>query len=216
MAWIRRNCRDDQAIDNSSVTIHNSTRVTAIGDDDLQASETNTENKSKSDEPHNADTMSFARLAEEMGKDKDSLPEPWEIYVKTRSKKDGTFTSVRVGEVVTNIDTHVNGIRSQESFVEGETAMPSDLLAQAMNKLEQKGRERCVGSLPPGRKRRKSTFIPQPLSSIRQEYEILKMDNEKLKNENAEMKITQEKLQSELGRVSNTLSAVTKKLGLRF
>ncbi|KAM7263802.1 hypothetical protein ACFE04_001485 [Oxalis oulophora] len=179
-----------------------------------QISEINTENRSKSDEPHNAGTMSFARLAEEMGKDKDRLPEPWEIYVKTRSKQDGTFTSVRAREVVKNIHTHVNEIRSQETFVEGETAMPSDLLAQAMNKPEQKGRERCVGSLPPGRKRRKSTFILQPLSSLRQEYEILKMDNEKLKNENAEMKITQEKLQSELGRVSQTLSAVTEKLGL--
>ncbi|KAM7277928.1 hypothetical protein ACFE04_005062 [Oxalis oulophora] len=82
-----------------------------------------------------------------------------EIYVKTRVRVDGTFSSRASETIVANI----NRITTTETASEGESSQ--DVLAKALEKPEKIGREIYIGMLPPSNGNFLFSFSPPTTST---------------------------------------------------
>ncbi|KAM7274520.1 hypothetical protein ACFE04_016386 [Oxalis oulophora] len=169
-------------------------------DEDKKSSEQNSKNRSKHDQSHIVGTKSFARVAEELEEELKREPARSEIYVKTRVRVDGTFSSRASETVVANI----NRITTTATASEGESSQ--DVLAKALEKPEKIGREICIGMLPPSNGcRRASSGQAHSFISL-QVHEELKNQFDQVQKENTQIK-------DQMKLVNNYLKSVSEKIG---
>nr|KAJ0195670.1 hypothetical protein LSAT_V11C700367590 [Lactuca sativa] len=102
----------------------------------------------KDEEPHVSGTKSFARLADEEALKNGVYPTRGQIYVKTRTRKNGNIVNEKVAQVMTSLQA----IASDSSNTEGSSTLGSvdDFSNDDYSKVkgpEKRGYIRCVGRM---------------------------------------------------------------------
>ncbi|CAI9285688.1 unnamed protein product [Lactuca saligna] len=105
--------------------------------------------RAKMEEPHVSGTKSFARLAHEEALKNGVYPTRGQIYVKTRTHKNGNIVNEKVAQVMTSLQAIV----SDSSNTQGSSALGfvDDFSNDDYSKVkgpEKRGYIRCVGRMP--------------------------------------------------------------------
>ncbi|GMI63927.1 hypothetical protein HRI_000062000 [Hibiscus trionum] len=112
----------------------------------MEQSATNRLNRSKLDEPHCTGTRSFPRIVEDMTAESSGIPPSRaDVYVRTRTRKDGSIVNSAAAVVVERIQEKINEGTSSRNLSQA-TSWSNDVFAQVKGP-ERKGRVRCVGAV---------------------------------------------------------------------
>ncbi|KAL4281761.1 hypothetical protein GQ457_03G015600 [Hibiscus cannabinus] len=132
---IIKNCKDPRVnLDQLKILVEYWLSSKAMGQ-----SVTNRSNRSKLEEPHCTGTRSFPRIVEDLTKESDGIPPTRaDVYVKSRTRKDGSVVNSKAAIVVIN--------ESSSSDNLSHTSWSNDVFAQVKGP-ERRGRVRCVGAI---------------------------------------------------------------------
>ncbi|KAK8610032.1 hypothetical protein V6N13_026576 [Hibiscus sabdariffa] len=90
---------------------------------------TNRLNRSKLEEPHCSGTRSFPRIVEDLTKESDGIPPTRaDVYVKSRTHKDGSVVNSKAAIVVERIQEKINESSSSDNL--SQTSWSNDVFAQ--------------------------------------------------------------------------------------
>ncbi|GMJ15211.1 hypothetical protein HRI_005190300 [Hibiscus trionum] len=111
----------------------------------MEQSATNRSNRSKLSEPHCTGTRSFPRIVEDLTAESNGIPPTRaDVYVRSRTRKDGSIVNSRAAVVVERIQEKRNESMSSENL--SQTSWSNDVFAQVKGP-ERRGRVRCVGAV---------------------------------------------------------------------
>ncbi|GMJ14409.1 hypothetical protein HRI_005110100 [Hibiscus trionum] len=112
----------------------------------MEQSATNRLNRSKLDEPHCTGTRSFPRIFEDMTAESSGIPPSRaDVYVRTRTRKNGSIVNSAAAVVVERIQEKINEGTSSGNLSQA-TSWSNDVFAQVKGP-ERKWRVRCVGAV---------------------------------------------------------------------
>ncbi|KAL4278680.1 hypothetical protein GQ457_03G036490 [Hibiscus cannabinus] len=136
---------------------------------------TNRSNRSKLEEPHCTGTRSFPRIVEDLTKESDGVPPTRaDVYVKSRTRKDGSIVNSKAAVIVERIQEKINESSSSDNL--SQTSWSNDVFAQVKGP-ERRGRVRCVGAI---HTRTSEVSGPSQSHQIDEEVEGLKSKVSKL------------------------------------
>ncbi|GMJ15901.1 hypothetical protein HRI_005259300 [Hibiscus trionum] len=125
----------------------------------MEQSATNRLNRSKLDEPHCTGTRSFPRIVEDMTAESSGIPPSRaDVYVRTRTRKDGSIVNSAAAVVVERIQEKINEGTSSGNLSQA-TSWSNDVFAQVKGP-ERKGRVRCVAKLAAFEKLLETCLLP--------------------------------------------------------
>nr|KAJ0195766.1 hypothetical protein LSAT_V11C700351590 [Lactuca sativa] len=127
--------------------------------------------RAKMEEPHVSGTKSFARLAHEEALKNGVYPTRGQIYVKTRTRKNGNIVNEKVAQVMTSLEA----IASDSSNTQGSNTLGSvdDFSNDDYSKVKgpaKRGYIRCVGRMPTVKEKMpgNTSTVPRNSNSINQ------------------------------------------------
>ncbi|GMI71666.1 hypothetical protein HRI_000835900 [Hibiscus trionum] len=95
----------------------------------MEQSATNRSNRSKLSEPHCTGTRSFPRIVEDLTAESNGIPPTRaDVYVRSRTRKDGSIVNSRVAVVVERIQEKTNESSSYENL--SQNSWSNDVFAQ--------------------------------------------------------------------------------------
>ncbi|GMI77175.1 hypothetical protein HRI_001386800 [Hibiscus trionum] len=111
----------------------------------MEQSATNRSNRSKLSEPHCTGTRSFPRIVEDLTAESNGIPPTRaDVYVRSRTRKDGSIVNSRAAVVVERIQEKRNESSSSENL--SQNSWSNDVFAQVKGP-ERRGLVRCVGAV---------------------------------------------------------------------
>nr|KAJ0222218.1 hypothetical protein LSAT_V11C200094810 [Lactuca sativa] len=153
---INRGCKKDGNVTLVNFSYKTHTGVNLIDDPfglasqaDKSMCDLRRKSRAKMEEPHVSGTKSFARLAHEEALKNGVYPTRGQIYVKTRTRKNGNIVNEKVAQVMTSLQA----IASDSSNTQGSNTLGfvDDFSNDDYSKVkgpEKRGYIRCVGRMP--------------------------------------------------------------------
>ncbi|XP_057417302.1 uncharacterized protein LOC130711622 isoform X2 [Lotus japonicus] len=123
-----------------------------------KTSEINRRNRAKFEDVHCMGTKSLPRLIDEKKKlGKGVSPKRKEIYIQTRTRKDGTIVNEKAARVIEELKKHDEAETSQSTQnTQRHTSWKEDIFSKVQG-LDKRGRIRCMGKIPKCKKTKASS-----------------------------------------------------------
>ncbi|CAJ2663269.1 unnamed protein product [Trifolium pratense] len=128
-------------------------------------SKINRQNRAKFEDVHHLGTKSLPIFIDEKKKKGNGVsPKRKEIYIDTRTRKDGSFVSEKASRVIEELKKHDNEVETSQSVQEIQSHMPwMDDIYSKVQGPEKRGPVRCMGKIPKPKKLKASLSENQEL-----------------------------------------------------
>ncbi|XP_058746107.1 uncharacterized protein LOC131618975 isoform X1 [Vicia villosa] len=125
-----------------------------FSDDGQKISKINKQNRAKFEDVHCMGTKSLPKFIDEkMKKSKGVLPNRQEIYVETRTRKDGSIVNEKAAKLIEDLNKYNNEVGPSQSTQNMQGSMPwKDDTFSKVQGAAKKGRVRCMGKFPKSKK----------------------------------------------------------------
>lgn len=125
-----------------------------FSDEAKKASAINKRNRAKYQDVHCMGTKSLPKFIDEkMKKGKGVMPGRQDIYIETRTRKDGSIVNEKAARMIEEIKKHCNEAGTSQSTQnkQGSMSWKDDIFSKVQGAAK-KGRVRCMGKLPKSKK----------------------------------------------------------------